>query len=109
MTSIPLSPAADMSEEPLNLDLTSIRPDRLARAVSQVAEQKYACKDCGAQFALSEGEILYFLEQNLHLPKRCSGCRHDPATIESTPESLKGKFFAEADPTRIPMVPWRHT
>lgn len=98
-----------MSEEPLNLDLTSISPDRLAHAVSLVAKRKYACKDCGVLFTLSEGEILYFLEQKLHLPKRCAGCRKEPASPESTPESLKGKFFAEADPTRIPMVPWRHT
>jgi hypothetical protein len=98
-----------MSEEPLNLDLTSVPPDRLAHAVSLVAKQKYACKDCGVLFALSEGEILYFLEQKLHLPKRCAGCRKEPSAPESTPESLKGKFFAEADPTRIPMVPWRHT
>ncbi len=95
-----------MSIAPLNLDLSSIPPDRLAHAVSLVARQKYVCKDCGAQFALSEGEILYFLEQKLHLPKRCAGCRKEPAAPESTPESLKGKFFAEADPTRIPMVPW---
>lgn len=95
-----------MSEEPLNLDLTSIPPDRLAHAVSLVAKQKYTCKDCGKQFTLSEGEILYFLEQKLHLPKRCAGCRKEPAAPESTPESLKGKFFAKADPTRIPMVPW---
>lgn len=95
-----------MSEEALNLDLTSIPPDRLAHAVSLVAKRKYVCKDCGAQFTLSEGEILYFLEQKLHLPKRCAGCRKDPAAPESTPDSLKGKFFAEADPTRIPMVPW---
>ena len=98
-----------MSDEPLNLDLTSIPPDRLAHAVSLVAKQKYTCKDCNKQFTLSEGEILYFLEQKLHLPKRCAGCRKEPAAPESTPESLKGKFFAEADPTRIPMVPWRHT
>lgn len=95
-----------MSEEPLNLDLTSIPPDRLAHAVSRVAREKYSCGDCGALFALSEGEILYFLEQKLHLPKRCAGCRKEPAAPESTPESLKGKFFAQADPTRIPMVPW---
>jgi hypothetical protein len=95
-----------MSEEPLNLDLTSVPPDRLDNAVSLVAKQKYVCKDCGTMFALSEGEILYFLEQKLHLPKRCAGCRKEPAAPESTPESLKGKFFAEADPTRIPMVPW---
>jgi hypothetical protein len=95
-----------MSEEPLNLDLNSIPPDRLAHAVSLVAKQKYACKDCGVQFSLSEGEILYFLEQKLHLPKRCTACRKEPAPPESTPDSLKGKFFAEADPTRIPMVPW---
>jgi hypothetical protein len=98
-----------MSEEPLHLDLASIPPDRLSNAVSLVAEQKYACKDCGILFALSETEILYFLAQNLHLPKRCTGCRKDPAAIESTPASLQGKFFADADPTRIPMVPWRHT
>lgn len=100
---------SDMSEEPLNLDLSNIPPDRLANAVSLVAKQKYVCKDCGALFALSESQIIYFLEQKLHLPKRCTGCRKEPAAIESTPESLKGKFFAEADPTRIPMVPWRHT
>ena len=97
-----------MSEEPLELDLNTLPPDRLAHAVSLVAQQKYACKDCGALFALSESETLYFLEQKLHLPKRCPGCRKDPAAPESTHDSLKSKFFAKADPTRIPMVPWRH-
>src|SRR5687768_6211354 len=95
-----------MSEEPLKFDLNNIPPDRLANAVSLVAKQKYSCKDCGALFALSECEIYYFLEQKLQLPRRCPGCRKDPSVIESTPESLKGKFFAEADPTLIPMVQW---
>ena len=98
-----------MSEEPLELDLNNVPPDRLSPAVSLVAKRKYACKDCGVLFALSEGEILYFLKQKLHLPKRCAGCRKDPAAIESTSESLKGKFFTEADSTRIPMVPWSNT
>lgn len=97
-----------MPEDPLNLDLSSIPPDRLSDAVSLVAKQKYTCKDCGDLFALSEKEILHFLEQKLHLPKRCAGCRKEPAAPESTPESLKAKFFAEPDPTRIPMVSWNN-
>lgn len=98
-----------MSEQPPELDLSNVPPDRLAKAVSLVAAKKYACKDCGAPFILTEGEILHYLHQKLHLPRRCADCRKDPAAPEATPESLKGKFFSEADSTRIPMVPWRYT
>ena len=53
-----------MTEGFLNIDLNNIPQARSVNAVSLVAKQKYVCKDCGALFALSESEIIYFLEQN---------------------------------------------
>ena len=98
-----------MSEQAPERDLSLAPPDRLAKAISWFAAKRLHCKDCNAQFTLSEGEIRYFLRQKLHIPQRCAECRKAPATPEATPDSLKGKFFSEPDPTRIPMVPWRHT
>ncbi len=33
------------------------------------------CKQCGAQFELTESEIAFFESKNLSLPKRCKACR----------------------------------
>lgn len=38
-------------------------------------ELKRTCADCGKPFVLSEGEIRFFNEKKLSLPKRCKGCR----------------------------------
>lgn len=40
-----------------------------------VAEIKRVCKDCGGSFVLSHGEITFFHENNLNLPRRCKSCR----------------------------------
>lgn len=36
---------------------------------------KRTCKQCGAEFTLSESEIAFYRSKNLHLPKRCEKCR----------------------------------
>ncbi len=36
---------------------------------------KRICKDCGRTFELSPGEIQFYKEKNLSLPKRCKECR----------------------------------
>lgn len=33
------------------------------------------CKQCGKQFEIEDGEIKFFRDKNLSLPKRCRGCR----------------------------------
>ncbi|MFI3253407.1 MAG: zinc-ribbon domain containing protein [Eubacteriales bacterium] len=33
------------------------------------------CKDCGAEFTLSQGEIDFYKEKNFNLPQRCKSCR----------------------------------
>ena len=38
---------------------------------------KRTCKQCGAEFTLSEQEIAFYRSKNLHLPKRCEKCRRE--------------------------------
>lgn len=38
---------------------------------------KIVCKQCGATFELSDSEIDFYRKKNLHLPKRCKGCRQE--------------------------------
>ena len=41
--------------------------------------QDYAqiCRDCSSKFVLSEDTKTWFIERQLHLPVRCSSCRHE--------------------------------
>ena len=98
-----------MTEASSNYDFSGVPADQLDRAISEVASFIYVCKNCSEKFTLSEVEIRSYLTRGLHLPKRCGTCPSAHASAESTPDSLKGKFFSEPDSTRIPMVPWRHT
>ena len=38
-------------------------------------DELLTCCDCGAQFAFTAGEQLYFASKKLSIPKRCPGCR----------------------------------
>ncbi len=38
---------------------------------------KRICKQCGIEFTLSEDEIAFYRNKNLHLPKRCEECRRE--------------------------------
>ncbi|MCM1266947.1 MAG: zinc-ribbon domain containing protein [Bacteroidales bacterium] len=38
---------------------------------------KRICKQCGAEFTLTEQEIAFYQSKNLHLPKRCEACRRE--------------------------------
>lgn len=38
---------------------------------------KRICKQCGAEFTLSQAEIAFYRSKNLHLPKRCENCRRE--------------------------------
>lgn len=38
---------------------------------------KRICKQCGIEFTLSEDEIAFYRNKNLHLPKRCEQCRRE--------------------------------
>ena len=33
------------------------------------------CKDCGAEFEVSDGEQTWYAEKGWELPKRCKACR----------------------------------
>jgi hypothetical protein len=37
--------------------------------------QKRTCKECGKEFTLSDGEIRFYQDKHLSLPKRCKECR----------------------------------
>lgn len=36
---------------------------------------KRICKQCGAEFTLTQDEIAFYQSKNLHIPKRCEKCR----------------------------------
>jgi hypothetical protein len=37
--------------------------------------QKHVCKDCEQTFYMTYGEVKFFEEKELHIPKRCKFCR----------------------------------
>lgn len=34
------------------------------------------CADCGAPYALTESELVFFVQRGLEVPRRCAPCRH---------------------------------
>lgn len=53
---------------------------------------KRVCKQCGAEFTLTEREIAFYKSKNLHLPKRCEKCRREnkkKAEITPVPQTVK--------------------
>jgi hypothetical protein len=40
-----------------------------------LTDQIIKCVDCGGNFVLTSGEIQFFQDRKLNLPKRCSECR----------------------------------
>ena len=34
-----------------------------------------ACKDCGDDFTLSQAELQWYADRQLHVPLRCKACR----------------------------------
>ncbi len=41
---------------------------------------KRICKQCGAEFTLTQDEIAFYQSKNLHIPKRCEKCRMENRT-----------------------------
>lgn len=50
---------------------------------------KRKCKQCGQVFRISDSEIKFFNEKNLHLPKRCSKCRKENKKHNNIDENNK--------------------
>jgi hypothetical protein len=94
-----------MSTPPNN----EIPEEQIQQAVTRFALKELECKACGVMFSMAREEVRFFVSRGLHLPKRCRMFRGKSKDALSTPPSMQNKFFAEPDPSRIPMVPWRHT
>ena len=45
------------------------------RYKDEQTDQIIKCVDCGANFVLTSGEIQFFHDRKLNLPKRCPECR----------------------------------
>lgn len=46
-----------------------------AEQMSQADGDWIECRDCGVSFQLSPSERAFFLDRQLHLPRRCRECR----------------------------------
>lgn len=44
---------------------------------------KRICKQCGAEFTLTQDEIAFYQSKNLHIPKRCEKCRLENRTAKT--------------------------
>ena len=53
------------------------RDERAAAAAATVdqADVTLACRDCGAAFTLTKAEQQFFIDRQLHQPRRCKACR----------------------------------
>lgn len=52
------------------------RADCIAASIdSDGIWQEHTCKDCGQNFIMSYGEVRFYEEKKLHVPKRCKSCR----------------------------------
>ena len=76
--------------------------------IAQFADRPFECKNCSKEFLLTSSEVRFFAARGLNVPKRCKACRGKADDAPATPHSMQNKFFSEKDPTRVPMVPWRH-
>lgn len=56
-------------------DLFEVRADCVLASSGVHAWQKHTCKDCGEVFYLTWGEVEFFRNKELHVPKRCKACR----------------------------------
>ncbi len=41
------------------------------------------CKQCGAEFSISDSEIEFYKNKNLNIPKRCKKCRKNNKTVKN--------------------------
>jgi hypothetical protein len=48
---------------------------RGAEAAVHDGTRRYTCRDCEADFTLTEDQRRFFLSRNLAIPKRCPECR----------------------------------
>ena len=52
------------------------------------------CKDCGATFIFSKGEVNYYLKKNMSPPKRCKKCREKKEIKEL--QLVASSYFSNA-------------
>ncbi|MDE7233237.1 MAG: zinc-ribbon domain containing protein, partial [Lachnospiraceae bacterium] len=50
---------------------------------------KRICKQCGAEFTLTQDEISFYQSKNLHIPKRCEKCRMENRTGGKTGTGMR--------------------
>jgi hypothetical protein len=43
--------------------------------IGKVKAKSKICKDCRQAFTLTEGELKFYAERNMHEPERCKKCR----------------------------------
>lgn len=53
--------------------------------------QVHKCKDCGGVFYLTYGEVMFYKNHDLAIPKRCSDCRHSRRQSSSEAKRALGK------------------
>ena len=56
-------------------DLFEVRDDCISASLDMGIWQKHTCKDCGETFYMTFGEVDFFKNKELHIPKRCKKCR----------------------------------
>lgn len=57
-------------------ELFEVRADCIFASSGISPWQKHVCKDCGETFYLMYGEVEFFRNKELHVPKRCKDCRN---------------------------------
>lgn len=66
----------DIPEEFNSMDQLLELYSRIRLAVNDLSPYlELQCKDCNSTFVLNYGEIVFYVENNLYVPKRCDQCR----------------------------------
>ena len=58
---------------------------------------KLRCKQCGKDFGLTDGEIKFYKDKGLELPKRCKDCREKNKQMSSGGAATQSGMFEPAD------------
>lgn len=60
--------------------------------IEQIASQPRNCSQCGRTFTMENGEVMFFLANDVAMPKRCKPCRKGRPEDFSEDDSSKGFF-----------------
>ncbi|MFA6918271.1 MAG: hypothetical protein WC285_05615 [Candidatus Gracilibacteria bacterium] len=63
-------------------------PDNINDVVDEILDELLACKACGKNFKIVEGELKFYRKEHLPIPHHCPNCRHKARFMKRPPRHL---------------------